>query len=118
MTLHTLPPQTPPPGARLVRKLIRTDGSEKELQRATPMDVIRRLIVADSLDMVRLRHWGEPLHVMLVDDLGGYKDLPINPEATKLYHANCIPGVVHPIRGDVVIVPDDDFATPDNESLL
>ena len=35
---------------------------------------------------------------------------PINEKATALYHANCRPGTTHQIVGDVVIVPDEDYA--------
>jgi hypothetical protein len=64
----------------------------------------------DTIDTVTLRHMGSPMHVMLVDDIGAAKKLPVNVEATRLYHLNCRPGTTHEIRGDVVIVPDEDFA--------
>lgn len=69
-----------------------------------------KLIGADVLDTVNLRHMGHPLHVMLVDDQGHSKRLPVNVEATRLYHKNCRPNTTHTIRGDVVVVPDDDFS--------
>lgn len=93
-----------------MRKLIRADGSTMALPTGSPMEWLRTLIKADTLDTVNLRHLGEPLHVMLVDDNGHSKGLPVNPEATKMYHANCRPGTTHSIRGDVIVVPDLDFA--------
>ena len=104
-------PEPPHPGQVLVRKLIRTDGTVKELPRRITPGLIESLIDADTLDVVRLRHMGAPLHVMILDDQGTHKDLPVNDEATRLYHANCIPDAdLPPIRGDVVIAPDQDFA--------
>ena len=49
---------------------------------------------------------------MLVHDMGHIlpEPLPVNPGATAAYHAVCIPGTTHQIRGTVVIVPDEDFA--------
>jgi hypothetical protein len=110
----------------LMRKLIRADGTSEELAETPSMWQIHRLIGAETLDVVKLRHLGEPLHVMLVDDNGYETETvqqgpghfllrpvrrrkPVNLEATKLYHANCYPGVEEQIVGDVVVVPDGDF---------
>lgn len=92
----------------LIRQVLRTDGSSQELPAGKSMEELAALIGAEVLDVVQLRSLGEPLHVMLLDDLGYSKHLPVNVEATKLYLAQCIPGTTHKIRGDVVIVPDDD----------
>lgn len=89
--------------------LYRTDGTTIELPAAVSIDNCRRAIAADTLDTVCLRHMGHPLHVMLLDDNGHGKSLPINAEATKLYLANCRPGTTNTIRGDVIVVPDSDF---------
>jgi len=51
------------------------------------------------------------VHVMIVDDAGHQKGLPVNAAATALYHARCLPGTTHQIVGDVVIVPDSDFGS-------
>jgi hypothetical protein len=93
-----------------MRALIKADGTRRELTPPVSIQSIRVLIGADTLDTVNLRHLGYPMHVMLVDDLGHKKGLPVNVEATKLYHANCYPGTKHQIRGDAVVVLDDDFA--------
>ena len=108
-----------------MRRLIRADGTESDITGPISLPDIRTLIGADTLATVNLRHLGEPLHVMLVDDHGWETEIvtsgdhiilkptralrPINAEATRLYHANCLPGTTHQIAGDVVIVLDDDF---------
>lgn len=92
-----------------MRALIKADGTRQDLQARLSMADIKRLINAGSLDTVNLRHMGQPAHVMVVDDIGHDRGLPVNAEATRLYHANCRPGTTHEIRGDVVVVPDADF---------
>jgi hypothetical protein len=96
-----------------MRKLIRTDGTSEDLPEPVSIKQASALINADCLDTVALRHLGRPLQVMLVDDRGHEKGLPVNAEATALYLANCIVGTTHQIRGDVVVVPDEDFAFTD-----
>ena len=96
----------------LRREVIRASGFVEPLP-AECVGQIRRiakLIGAESLDSVSLRHLGRPAMVMLVDDLGHQRLRPVNDGATDLYHANCVPGTTHLIRGDVVICPDGDFA--------
>lgn len=92
-----------------MRALIKADGTRQDLQSRQSMADIKRLINASSLDTVNLRHMGQPAHVMVLDDHGHDRGLPVNAEATQLYHANCRPGTTHTIRGDVVVVPDADF---------
>lgn len=92
-----------------MRALIKADGIRQDLDTRQTMADIKRLIGAGTLDTVNLRHMGQPAHVMVVDDLGHDRGLPVNAEATRLYHANCKPGTTHTIRGDVVVVPDADF---------
>jgi hypothetical protein len=93
-----------------MRKLIRADGSSMALPNSMKMAELLKLIGADTIDTVTLRHLGYPIQVMLVDDAGYAKGRPVNREATNLYLANCRAGTTHVIRGDVVVVPDDDFA--------
>lgn len=94
------------------RELLHSDGRIVPLAPSAPMSMsqIGALIGAACLDVVALRHLGNPLHVLVVDDQGHPKGLPVNAAATVLYHANCIPGATHVIRGDAVVLPDDDFA--------
>jgi len=112
-----------------MRMVIRCDGTIEQLDAPVSIKDICRIIGADTLDTVNLRHLGHPLQVMCVDDLGyetRAEDIPgadnatfmrpvralkpVNVKATALYHASCIPGTTHQIVGDVVVVPDGDFA--------
>ncbi|NLZ10855.1 MAG: hypothetical protein GX086_05925 [Alcaligenaceae bacterium] len=94
----------------ITRKLIRVDGTETVLVGPHALRDIAQMIGADTLDVVMLRHMGKPLHTMLVDDEGAVKGSAVNEKATTLYHLNCVPGTTWEIHGDVVIVPDGDFA--------
>lgn len=111
-----------------LRRLIRTDGTSQELPQGLSWPELYALMGAETFDTVSLHHLGDPLHVMLVDD-DGYEveeiqhspthferrptraRKPVNVEATRLYHLNCVPGVTHQIVGDVIVLPDDDFAS-------
>lgn len=109
-----------------MRRLIRTDGTVVDLVNPVPSSKIGELIGAAVTDTVTLWHMGEPLHVMVVDDLGYETKAitdenatllvpmrarkPVNAEATRLYHENCQPGTTHQIVGDVLVVPDQDYA--------
>lgn len=113
---------------KMMRRLIRTDGSFIDFTSPVPVAKVMDLIGAACVDSVTLHHMGkDPLHVMFVDDLGydtkavhhpnGVTELrtvkarkPVNLEATKLYLANCRAGHTHQIVGDVLIVPDSDYA--------
>lgn len=90
-----------------MRKLIRTDGTEEEICHPIAMKEIKKNIGADTLACVLLK---DRIHVMLVDDLGYAKGLTVNEKATELYYEKCGGPNPHQIRGDVVIVPDEDFA--------
>lgn len=92
-----------------MRAIIRTDGTRVDLERAHSLDELRRIIGAEILDTVVLRALGTPRLVMLLDDQGHDRVRPINGVATKLYHLHCREGTMHPIVGDVAIVPDADF---------
>ena len=87
------------------RKLIRADGAETVLHGPHAIQDVCQMIGADALDTVSL---ADRVHVMLVDDDGIQKNLPVNPTATRLYQD--ARGIPHQIRGDVVIVPDSDYA--------
>lgn len=89
------------------RIVIRVDGSIEAMPKTRRITEIAQRIGADTLDTVVL---ADRVHVMAVDDTGHPKGLPINERATALYHQVCVRGTVHPIRGDVVVVPDGDFA--------
>lgn len=70
------------------------------------INVIHTFLRAEVLDTVNLRDG----RVMMVDDLGHSKGLPVNEKATELYHGICKPGTTHQIVGDVAIVVDADLA--------
>ena len=91
--------------------VLRSDGREEEVTLPVEADDyilphIYKLIGCDCIDTVRL-----PQHrqVMLVDDIGYAKELPVNTKATALYHSVCRPGTTAPIVGDVVLVREEDF---------
>lgn len=110
-----------------MRRLIKTDGTERDFE--GPQDIARILqfIGAETSDVVRMPMLGDPLHVMVVDD-NGYETRavdrgnnvtelvpvralrPVNAHATRLYWRQYPGAVGHEIVGDVFICPDDDFA--------
>lgn len=94
----------------ITRRLLRADGTSEDLPAPLDTRAIAKMIGASTLSSVVLKHMGRPLHVLMIDDAGDARALPINRTASKLYWLNCIPGTTHPIRGDAVIVPDEDFA--------
>jgi hypothetical protein len=91
------------------RRVIRADDSIDLLPLRISMAEALREIRAQTAGTVHLRHLGTPAVMMIVDDAGYAKSLPVNTMATHLYWANCKPGTTHEIRGDVVIAPDSDF---------
>lgn len=90
----------------LTRKIICADGTEIALAERITTAKAAELIGAECLDFVTL---ADRVHMMLVDDLGHQRGLPVNAKATALYLQRCRPGTDHQIVGNVVIVPDSDF---------
>lgn len=90
------------------RRVIKADGTIIKLDRPHTMRELHQLIGAECVGTVNLRDKAH--HVMILDDQGAFMDLPINKLATEIYHGVCRTGVTHCIRGDVVIIPDSDFA--------
>jgi hypothetical protein len=84
-----------------VWKLIPGEPVEELEVNGDPMRFAREVINA-TMDVTRVRYLGK-LRPMAVDDEGMCKELPVNEEATKAYHANCKPGTVWPICGPAVI---------------
>lgn len=99
-------------------EIIRANGTRQTYH--APFSRIGELIKAETLDTINLRDG----RVMLVNDRG-YEIktvqhenkielrpvralLPVNAEATRMYHAVCVPGTTHEIVGDVAIVVDAD----------
>lgn len=90
-----------------MHKLLRTDGSAADVRPGITIDEICTMIKAECLDTVPLRHMGtDPLHVMLVDDVGLTTGKPFNAQATMLYRMNRAPGFTGRIHGDAVVIED------------
>jgi hypothetical protein len=99
-----------------MRLLVRADGTTIALERAYSFHEIAAMIGADVLDSRNLNpHEPENMVVMIFDDLFLSKRLPVNHRATHLYHAAGF-SQQQTICGDVVIVPDADFANPPKRS--
>lgn len=93
------------------RRVIRADGSVIPLPKPLAIESIRQMIGADVLHVVSLRHLGEPLQVMLVDDNGIARGLPVNEQASAIYADSCRKtGVVPKIYGDACVTSDSDFS--------
>lgn len=98
-----MPAATATPSRRLEPvEVLRASGAYERYE--LPFEVLfewcRRTIGADALDTVAL-HDGR---LMLVDDDGFAKRLPVNDAATALYASRCRPDSAPVIVGDVVIV--------------
>lgn len=95
-------------GSTMAIEVLRANGEleKRRIGTRNPFKEINALIGCDVTDTVNLRDG----RIMLVDDLGHQKELPVNPKATAMYHAVCRPGTTHEIVGDVVIAVDEDFA--------
>jgi len=91
------------------REVLRASGTREPLPHPITITKAAELIGADTLTTVNLRDG----RIMLVDDTGHHKGLPINAEATSLYHSICRPGTTWKIVGDAVIVFDADYAEDD-----
>jgi hypothetical protein len=83
-------------------RLIRTDGTERILDKRPSFEEIRRLIGCDGLDTVTIDRRRQT--VMFVDDTGMIDGKPVNAKATALYHAICKADTTWQIHGNVVIV--------------
>lgn len=90
------------------RRIILTDGTEISIEGKQTISMLSVMIGASGIDTVMLP---DRIHVMLVDDRGHHKNLPVNEKATAIYLQRCHPGTTHQIRGEVAIVPDEDFAS-------
>lgn len=93
----------------LIRQLIRASGVTCDFQAPLSLTEIREQLRTRVLEGITLVHWGVPLHTMLINEQHGRKNGRVNVRATELYRANNKPGSKRQIRGDVMIVPDQDF---------
>ena len=91
-----------------MREIIRVNGVRIPLEaRKYSFEEIYKLIGCDCVDLV---HLADRVHVMVVDDNGLLFHKPVNREATLLYWEKCGGPTPTPIVGDVVIVPESDYA--------
>jgi hypothetical protein len=92
--------------------IIRTDGAEAVHGERPTMAMVLAAIGAPALDTVRIGRANTPPddQIMLVDDTGALRGLPVNAKATALYHRVCKPGTTFEICGDVVLTYDRYFA--------
>lgn len=106
-------------------EILRTNGTkeEHEVGKHILLPWIQRMIGADTTDSFRLKDG--TTRVCILNDHGYQIEevhagnriylkptkalLPVNHEATKLYHRICVPGTKHEIVGDVAIAFDEDF---------
>lgn len=88
-----------------MRKLLHTDGTFLDFHKPVPMDEIRGYLGTTSLHVILLK---DRIHVMIIDDFGATKELPVNQAATAHYWEKCGGPVDWFIRGDAFICPDSD----------
>lgn len=91
----------------LKRQVIKATGAAAEILVPITIPEAEKAIGALFIDTFNLRDSGG--HVMLIDREAKKKGLPVNEVATGLFWAHCRPGSKHTIRGDVVIVPNNDY---------
>lgn len=87
------------------RRILFADGSQEQLNEAYTTKEIGAMISADQCSAIMLKHG----MVMMVDDAGQEKCLPVNYLATAIVYGSQPYGIEREIRGEVVIVPDTDF---------
>lgn len=87
------------------RRMIAIEGSQQGISESQTMKQIGDMIGADCCSAIMLKHG----MVMLIDDAGQEKKLPINYLATAIVYGSQPYGIEREIRGDVVIAPDTDF---------
>lgn len=106
-----------------MRRLIQPNGNFADLDKPLTWDQMKSKVCGDPtslVEIVRIFRWPEGIdgpkepHILLCDEEGatnwhpGYP-LPVNEEATKYYHANCMKGTTWPIRGTAYICPFNDY---------
>ena len=74
---------------------------ERVVDDANPVKAARE-IINDTLDFTKVIYNGKRC-TMAVGDTSTIDGLPHNAEATKAYHAACIPGTTWPICGTTVV---------------
>jgi hypothetical protein len=87
------------------RTILHADGRREDFDRPLTLEECWAALDEAIPNTVRLRDG----MVMLCDDNAYAKGLPVNAEATRLYHSVCRPGTTHQIRGPAVVVLAADF---------
>lgn len=90
--------------------LYRANGTREVFKEKPTIPRLQELTGADVFDTVNFRNGS----VMMVDDQGHSKNLPINLAATGFYRFRA-PNSDHVIVGDVVIVNDSDFGGAEDD---
>lgn len=94
----------------LQRMILRANGATEPLEEPAGLDAFNRATDEALPFTVRLPGgW-----IMLGDDNGIAKGLPVNEAATALYHSVCRPGTTHRIQGDVLVTMYSDFSPNDD----
>ena len=92
------------------RMILRADGTTEPLEAPAGLEAVNKAIGHAIPFTVRLPDgW-----MMLGDDNGIAKRLPVNNAATALYHSVCRPGTTNRIHGDVVVTMESDFGAEDD----
>jgi hypothetical protein len=92
-------------------RIIHTDGHETLIPDGD-WDAVHKELGTDILDHFTCTN-GD---LVMVDDLGHGKRLPINKKASELYWARCKPGTTHPIVGPVAVIPAKDNPEPEEDA--
>lgn len=94
----------------LQRMILRADGTTEPLAAPAGLDAFNRATdEAIPFTVHLLDGW-----VMLGDDNGIAKGLPVNEAATAIYHSICKPGTTRKVHGDVLVTVEADFGGDDD----
>jgi hypothetical protein len=91
-------------------RLIRMDGRVERIdQKLTRVEIAKRLGAGriETLEVIQLKHLGEPRLVMYADDAAFSRGLETNPVGTALSAANVAPEEQKLIYGPVLVQPAD-----------
>src|SRR5262245_54888766 len=95
--------------------ILRANGEMEDLPGPLSLEQMQKA-VGGYIEFVTLRIVGRERHIMIVNEEGLLKDLPVNPQATALYVEATRGAAVTPIVGDVILAT---LRNPgeDNESI-
>lgn len=87
------------------RFILHCDGRKTPIPEPVDYEDAADLIGATLLNVVDLRDG----RMLMVDESGHPKGLPLNPFGTNLYRSVCRPGTTSTVVGDVLVVPAVEF---------